>query len=287
VSEPTILRCSSLSSYADCNRRGAARMFRREIEAAGFKLRQTPYGIGAAAGSSVHKAAEVTLAEKAHAGELPPLSVATDCAVETLRESVRQGVIFDGPRGATQNATIAERQVVGMTAAYHRVIAPTVHPILVEERLEAEVAPGLVLSGRPDLVAREPGQIRDLKTGSRTAGSHNPQVGGYSLLARSHGAEIETAAIDFVRRVAPNKPQPDPSSQTVPVAEAETAAINIIRHIAEDLRVFREGDAERRLLPGDPWAFQANPMSILCSAKWCSAWGTEFCREHLAKEESE
>jgi hypothetical protein len=85
-----------------------------------------------------------------------------------------------------------------------------VTPLLVEERLEAEVAPGLVLVGKPDVVCREPTVLRDLKTGIRGPGSFAPQLGAYSLLARSNGIEIEHVVIDFVRRVAVGKPQPAP-----------------------------------------------------------------------------
>ena len=277
---PTIIRCSALSGYPDCNRRGAARLFWREIEAAGFKLRRTPRGIGAAVGSAVHKAAAVTLDEKATSGSLPPASVATDAALDTLSDELADGeVAYDGPRGATHNRNDAVRQAIGMTRAYHRLVAPTVEPIIVEERLEAEIAPGLILSGQPDVVAREPHKVRDLKTGARASGSHAPQIGAYSLLARSHQLDIQEAGIDFIQRVGVSKPQPDPVSTTVAIGQAETAASSIIAHIAGDLATFREGDPVRRILPGDPWAFQANPASILCSPKYCAAFGTEFCRE--------
>jgi hypothetical protein len=273
---PTIIRCSALTWWPDCPRRGAARLFWREISAAGFRLRSTPRGIGAAIGSAVHKAAEVILREKAESGSLPPSTVAADCAAETLAEGVRQGVDFDR---TTANKVEAEVQTVGMTRAYHRHIAPTVDAVLIEERLEAEVAPGIVLSGQPDVVAREPHRVRDLKTSTRTGATHAPQIGGYSLLARSNGFDIAEAAVDSIRRVAIGKAQPDPESKPVAVGQAETAASNILRHIAADLDTFRNGDAVRRILPGDPWAFQANPQSILCSPKYCSAFGTEFCHE--------
>jgi hypothetical protein len=276
----TIIRCSALSAYPDCNRRGAARLFWREITAAGFKLRRTPRGIGAAVGSAVHRAAAVSLDEKARTGNLPPASVATDCALETLRDELAGGEIaYDGPRGATHNRNDAVRQAIGMSRAYHRLVAPEVEPIIVEERLEAEVVPGLILSGQPDVVAREPHKVRDLKTGARPPGSHAPQIGGYSLLARTHGLDIAEAAIDFIQRINPDKPQPDPVSKAVAIAAAETAATNILRHIEADLATFRHGDPVRRILPGDPWSFQANPASILCSPKYCPAFGTEFCRE--------
>jgi hypothetical protein len=276
-SDPIIIRCSALTWWPDCPRRGAARLFWREISAAGFRLRSTPRGIGAAIGSAVHKTAAVILTEKAKTGSLPPSTVAADCAAETLLDELGSGeIMFDR---TTANRVEGEVTVVGMARAYHRHIAPTVDAVLVEERLEAEVAPGIVLSGQPDVVAREPHRVRDLKTSTRAGATHAPQIGGYSLLARSHGLDIAEAAVDSIRRVAIGRAQPDPVSKPVAVALAESAASSIIKHIEGDLRTFREGDPARRILPGDPWAFAANPSSILCSPKYCPAFGTEFCRE--------
>jgi len=276
--EATIIRASALSSYPDCNRRGAARLFRREIQAAGFRLRRPQRGIGAVIGVAVLSAAAATLEVKAKTGELPPADVATEIALAVLNDELRGSgdIVFEPP---THNRNEAARQVTIMSRAYHRTIAPAVHPIVVEERLETEIAPGLVLSGQPDVVAREPQAIRDLKTGTRTPGSHAPQIGGYGLLARANGLDIDTAAVDFIKRVPAHRPQPDPISKPVAIAQAETAATNVIKHIEGDLKTFREGDPDRRILPGDPWSFQANPASILCHPKYCPAFCTEFCRE--------
>jgi hypothetical protein len=284
-----VVRCSSLASYPDCNRRGAARLFREEIEAAGFKLNDPIRGAGAAVGTAAQKSASVVLMEKARSGgTLPPRSVAEDCANDEVKEQMRGGVMFDGPRGATRNRDDALKQAVGIARTYHAVIAPHVEPILIEEQMEAEVAPGLILTGRPDLVAREPGQIRDLKTGVRL-GNYAAQGGGYSLLARTprpdypKGIDIQDASIDYIQRVRPDKPQPPPITQKIPIEAAETAAVNILRHIEEDIRVFRHGDERRHIIPGDPWAFQSNPQSVLCSRRYCVAHGTSWCRDWLAK----
>lgn len=288
----TFIRTSSLPGYPDCNRRGAARLFRKEIEAAGHKLRETPRGIGASIGTSVHKSASVILVEKARTGLLPPRSVAEDCAADELKEQIRDGVMYDGVRGPTNNRDDAIIQAVRMAVTYHNYVAPAVNPILIEERLEAEVAPGLILTGQPDLVAREPGQIRDLKTGGRLS-NYAAQAGGYSLLARTptkdrpDGLEIESASIDFIQRVRYDKAQPKPVVQPIPIGAAETAAINILRHIEQDILVFRNGDPERRVLPGDPWAFQSNPQSLLCDPRFCPAYGTTFCHDWLPKPEKD
>jgi hypothetical protein len=288
VSDPIIIRVSSLTGYPDCPRRGAARLFWRVIRDAGFVLRSTNRGIGAAVGTAVHRAAALCFDVKAKTGELPSEGRAIDCAVYELADQIGHAEIeYDGPRGATHNRNTAEQQTSRMTRGYWRTVAPSVDPILVEERLEAEIAPGLVLSGQPDIVAREPGSIRDLKTGARL-GSHAPQLGGYSLLARSHKLDITEASIDWVPRVPLAKPQPDPVSVPVAIAAAESAATNIIRHIESDLRTFREGDPARRILPGDSWSFLANPSSMLCAEKYCPCWGVtgphSFCNEWRVKE---
>jgi len=280
---PTVIRVSALTGYPDCERRGAARLFWKEIVAAGFKLRWTPRSIGAAIGTAVHKGVATELAEKAKDGKLPPLSVPVDAAADELREQIQGDVMFDGERGTTRDRDEAMRQAASMARAYHTGIAPAVQPIRVEHRLEAEVAPGFILSGQSDLVCREPQSLRDLKTGARAPASAAPQIGGYSLLNRSHRMSIATANIDFVQRVRPSKAQPDPATSSVEIARAETAASMVLTHILKGIATFRHGDPERNILPGDPWAFLANPSSVLCSAKYCPAHGTEFCREWTPK----
>jgi hypothetical protein len=280
MTEPTVIRVSSLAGYSDCPRRAAARLFWREIKNAGFALRYLPRSIGGLVGTAVHRGVAHVLGAKAKTGQLPLRTV----AIENSREALAEGVDgvevqFDGPTGATHHMRDAVDQVVRMTGIYHDNIAPKVDPVIVEERLEAEVEVGLVLSGQPDLVCREPGAIRDLKTGQRMPASFAPQLGGYSLLSRSHGHKIERAAIDYVKRVNPSKPQPLPVTNEAVIAHAEAAASSILRQMAFDLDTFRHGDEARRIRPGDPWSWAANPSSMLCSAKWCSAWGTEFCHE--------
>jgi PD-(D/E)XK nuclease superfamily len=279
----TVIRASSLSRYADCPRRSSASMFRREIEDAGHKLRRLPAGVGALIGSATHRAVEFMLNGKLHDnGALPPLSAASDCGRDALQEQLAGGEVeFDA---TTASRAAAVGQTIQMVRVYHQAVAPLISPVHVEQRFEADVADNIVLSGQPDLVCLEPGQIDDLKTGAREPGNHNPQIGAYSLLAKSHNLDINLGVIDFIKRVPIGKPQPEPVRITVPLAVAESAAVNVLRHVIEDLRVFREGDARLGLLPGDPAAFLANPNSMLCSAKYCSAHGTSFCHEWRKKE---
>jgi len=273
--KPTIVRASSLSGYADCHRRGAARIFREEIEAAGYTLRQPPQGIGATIGTAVHKAAAITLAEKAKSGANPPLSVATDATHDSLKEGFKYGPMWDR---MAQDENRAEHQAMSMTGAYHAGIVPTVEPIMSEQRLEATVGNGLTLSGQADQVCREPGAIRDIKTGMRR-GHHRIQISAYSLLARSHGIEIDHGIEDFVKRCGPRTPQAPAVSYSHDLGIGETAAMAVLGMIAADIKGFREGRPEQNLEPGDPWNFPANANSVLCSEKYCPCFRTNFCHE--------
>ncbi len=278
------IRASSLGNYADCHRRGAATMFRPIIEAAGFVLRTVLTGIGAPIGSGVHAGAHEMMNQKLAQGRIISQRDAEEKAVVELRDRCADGVTYDR-EAPEMNA--AEQHVLRMTRVYAQQVAPKINPIIVEERLEAEVRPGFVLSGQQDVLAREPGRVRDLKTAKKAA-KHSAQLGSYSLLARSHAlADVQRLSIDFIQRASLKKPQPDAVEISVDIGHAETAAVNIIRAIETDLHVFMNGNSKCGTLPGDPWAFLANPSSMLCGPKYCPAFGTDFCREHaeVATEE--
>ena len=156
--------------------------------------------------------------------------------------------------------------------SYGKYVAPTIDPITVEEFLEKPLKEGgnIFITGHTDVkMARG---IRDLKTGIKRR-ANGYQYGCYSLLYKSDGLEVDFLIEDFVPRVSINKEQPPPEIYYYDVGEAEKAAYSIITRMVEDLLAFRE--------TGDPWSWLANPMSVLCSQKYFSAWCTRFCRAHL------
>jgi len=281
IDDTITVRCSSLSSWPDCPRRGAARGFKRLIEAMGYRLRTVPGSIGASVGSAVHRGAETLLTEKANGSDSPNLSAATDAAVATLHEKMREDDAQMDKE--TPSQSVAERQVARMTQAYNTHIVPDIEPLTVEQRLVARIpwsANELHLSGQSDVLAREPERLRDLKSGKARFGSHKPQFGGYSLLGRTHKFPIKEIAEDFVQRCAISQPQPAPRTFKYDVQGCEQAAVAVIRHMDLSLHTFLNGDPVRNIEPGDPTAFPANPASKLCSQRWCSAHSTSFCREH-------
>jgi len=275
----TIIRPSSLSGYGDCPRREAAKLFRFEIEAAGFLLRETATGIAPVLGTAVHEGAADILRTKLKTGEPGSLDSGTEVGIESLNQAMQKGAVFDTK---TETRRVAEKQVRRMVRVFHEQLAPKIAPIAVETRLEAKIEDGFVLGGTADNETIEPGAIRDLKTGvaSRT---HAAQLGAYSLLSRSHGRLIHHGKVDFIQRVAPNKEQPPAVTTTYPVKDIEQLAISRVRRVIGDLKEFR-ARVEHDFGPPE-YAFDVNPMSSLCSDKWCPAWGTSFCKEWEYKEQ--
>lgn len=261
----TIIRPSSLPSYVDCPRRTAARLFREDVEAAGYVLRQTPQGIGAAIGTAVHAGAHQALRPRVEGKELAPADEAEGAAFDNLRSALADGVAWDEV-SPTQNAS--EKQVLRMVRRWREDVAPRFVPEHVEVRLEADMA-GVTVSGQVDVAAGD--VIRDLKTG-RTQRANGAQYGMYSLLWRAHGHDIGRLVEDYVPRAPVSKLQPAAVTTEIDVADAEAAAEAIAKRMVADLDEFRA--------TSNPWAFLANPASMLCGDKWCPAWGTKWCKVH-------
>lgn len=263
---PVIIRASSLARYADCPRRSAANIFRTEVEDAGFKLRSLPQNIGAAVGTAMHAGAAYSMLEKKNTGGIGNATEAEMIALEALETGVKEGVQWDN---VAENVNSAQQQTLSLVRACREHVVPHITPVEVEVRLEAEVSEGVILSGQVDI--NEEYGLVDWKSG-KERGQYAPQYGAYSLLARSHGKENRKATEIYIKRVKEGKEQPTPVYREYDVAVAENAALAALRHIERDLGRFRE--------TGDKREFLANPSSVLCSNKYCPAWGTGFCREY-------
>lgn len=248
----------------DCGRRAATKLFWREIHDAGFTLRSLSAGIGAATGTATHAGMGYMLREKMFTGELGNETEQDQRVLESLSEQVAPGCTYDT---TSPNLNTAQAQVLRQVRSYRQHVAPKLEPVAVEHRFEAETG-GIILSGQPDVATDG---VHDLKTGKLRA--NHPQYGSYSLLLRSHGIEVKSIIEDFVPRVAIQKPQPEPQQIVYDVALCENIAVSLIGKLERDYREFLE--------TGNPNAFVANPSSMLCSDRYCGAWGTNFC--HFGK----
>lgn len=275
----TVIRASSLPGYSDCSRRWAARTLHAELKEAGYDVGEHKMtSIGASVGTGVHGGAAMLLIEKMNNGNVSDsvITQAGDFAISELSEKSKEGVLWDK---ATENMNDAQKQTLRMLTAYRLGVMPNINPVAVERRLEADLGDGFMLSGQSDLQTLQPGDIRDTKTGT-IARMHFAQIGSYSLLARTRHKELPVTElhVDFIPRVSMKKPQPAPIVEEYDQSVAEHAAQATIDHIKTAVAEFR-----RRVTSGDAPpenAFLANPSSMLCSAKWCPAHGTNFCREH-------
>lgn len=273
----TIIRASSLPTYGDCSRMWAARTLWKEVTGAGYQLQSNMRNsIGAGVGTATHGGAAYIMTEKMNTGEIGNQTEAEQRALSDLETATSEGVIWDTE---TANLNDAQKQVVRMIKVFRATLAVELIPIAVERRLECGLGDDFILSGQSDMQLVSPHGIDDLKTG-RIARMHYPQLGSYSLLARTAHPDIEVKSLrsQFIQRVRPEKEQPLPVTEEYDQVVAEQAAMGAIRRIKQDVAEFR-----RRLQDGDAppeHSFLANPSSMLCSEKYCAAYGSDFCREH-------
>lgn len=261
------IRASSLAEYQDCPRRWAAKSLWREIEAAGFTLRWLPLGIGAAVGTGVHAGAAYLLNELRVTGEIGDgrrVKDGQECAVVEFRGSIRDGY---EPDTITRNDKEGVTTVTNMVDAYAPSIDPECKPVLIEHRLTIKTPAGAELTGKADLMVAD-GTIADLKTG-KSKPRAAPQLGAYSLMARAHGHNVSKVAVDWQPRAKPDKDQVAPRRMASVQGVAEREALAITDHATRDATAF--------LNTNDPTNFIPRPQSFLCSAKYCPAWGTNWC----------
>lgn len=272
--QQTIIRASTLSGYADCPRRTAAKVFKREVEDAGYALRDTPANIGAVVGTSMHAGAAASLNHKMRFGGIGSAADAQQIALETFSEEMKkEETIWDK---TTPDNNTAQQQILSLLGALRATILPVITPLEVEKRLRATVSENIVLSGQVDVNVED--GITDWKSGT-TRRSNGPQYGAYLLLARSNNMPNAHKATEYyVPRVSPKKEQPAPEVHAYNQVTAEQSAVSVLKHIERDLLDFRA--------TGDRNTFLSNPSSVLCSDKYCPAWGSNFCKDHKTKGES-
>ena len=263
------IRASSLPAHPDCPRRNLAKSFGHVVRAQGYELRTNAPSVGAAVGTATHAAAARLLEAKRDHGQPGDTQAAVDEAVAGFDTEIEAGAEWDD---TTPNPDTAHKQIRRLTMAFARGVLPHVEPMLIETHMQADAGDGFTLDGHVDLITRDR-WVRDLKTGALVR-PYQAQLGGYSLLARSNAATTgvtSTAGVatDFIQRVSSRRQQPDPVETSYPVAVAENAALAAVAQIKRDVTALAEG--------GDPWAVPANPMSMMCSPKYCPAYGTDFC----------
>lgn len=261
-----MLRMSMLPGYNDCARRGAARQFREQITDRGFTLRTTQPSAGARLGDALHRVAADLLRSRADENIISSQRIqdAIEASWEIFKLKIRDGVEWDE---TTKNSYDAQKQLKGMSysivGACQRMM-----PSQIEYALLGTLASGLLVSGHLD-VRESTGIIWDFKTGKRKPTAWS-QLGGYAILGDANQLPASEVGMIFCPRVPASKEQPDIIVERLDAEEAKSAARSVIFSIEKQLEMF--------LTTGNPWSFPANPMSLMCSATYCPAHGTPFCK---------
>lgn len=272
----TTVHCSSTPQAPDCERRWAARNIAPEIEAAGYKLRQTLKHIGAAIGQATHAGIAHIMKKRIETGlwsvrttrrghrEIEADDVSLTTFVKEMQDSP---IIWDD---VTADPLTAEKQILRQVRSYGQFAMGRFIPAMVETRKEAKHPSGLIASGKTDIVVAQPAKLIDVKSG-RHQRANGAQYGGYSRILRAHGNPVDALEEHYLERAPLRKEQPEPIIISLDLGVAERAFDRIMFRIASCLKDWRK--------TGDPGAFIANPQSMLCNEKFCPAWGTNWCHE--------
>jgi phosphorylcholine metabolism protein LicD len=185
--------------------------------------------------------------------------------VESFRTATDDGVDYDN---TTDTPNTADKQIESMIKVYYHYILPKIEPVEVEVRMEAQIDDNMTLSGQPDVLELD--AVRDLKTG-RSGEKYHAQLGGYILLAKANKkpVNIQTAVIDWLPRARLSKPQPEP----VELEYSAELCVNEAKAVIKDVQRQYGGYTET----GNPSSFPNNTSSMICTPKYCPAYGTDWC----------
>jgi len=145
-----------------------------------------PKGSNLALGSACHKAIEHDYREKIKTGVNVPVSVKEDVFVQSFRNEVAQGIVFE----EFENQGDIEKTGLSLVRIHHEKVAIHTHPVAVEKKIEIDV-PGMdvPIIGYLDLIERDQATgnlvLRDHKTSAKryaedSAGT-SIQLGLYAL----------------------------------------------------------------------------------------------------------
>jgi hypothetical protein len=265
------IRTSLLPSYFDCPRRAAAKILEYLLHCHGYDLRTEPPLISGNVGTAVHDAQGMALIEKAH-GRPYNKTACVDYGIEMLRGRIADGVEYDE---TTANFDHATKQVQIISNALFAEVLPGIDPVIdrdgkptVEYFRKATICDGFELTGHLDYetTLRD---IGDTKTGKSGTG-YDAQLGGYSLLRQAHeGQGARVVFIEHAPRVSIKKPFPGIERYPYDVRICELAARYTVERIVKDICAYQKTQI--------PWVFPCNQMSQLCSPKYCTAYGTDWC----------
>jgi len=254
------LHQSMLNSWLKCGEQFRRRYIEREI---------IPPGIAARRGTGSHKGAEVNHRQKIKSKVDLPVSDLQDAARDEFVRVVKEkGVFIPKNEVSGKNRLLNEglNQVVEAMIIYHQDVAPHIQPVMVEERLSAEIE-GLPMpiGGILD-VSDDRGNIIDLKvmkSKNQAWADNQLQPAFYYLLYKAATGEFPKQ-FNF-ELIVPNKEMVHKQLVTQRSGRDFVVLKRLIEVFQHDLQagVFRP----------------AEPDSWVCSQAWCGFYQTcKFAR---------
>lgn len=196
------LRPTGVQTYLGCPRK----YFYQEIE----RVPRTT-SAALAIGTGFHKATEVLVAAL-KAGRKPREVLAS--AETTLAEAIDFERTLGNPDPEDDKFETAKDVGVGLLRVAAEAIPADWRPAIVEERTEAELAPGVIVSGMTDLVL-EDGTIVDFKTRARRSDPGDVR------------RDIQFTAYAALRNAADGKNGADRRIQVFEITKTKTPQVNI------------------------------------------------------------
>jgi len=245
--EKIIIRPSSLATYINC----PYKWYLQNVE--GIQVIPKPVMV---LGTAVHKGAEVGYTEKIQKGNLPPVDVLTDAAVEEFREKIKEA---DTTKEEDFNLNDYEKRVVTDVVNYRQNIMPYTQPKAVEKfyRLELSSKAVEAIQGTADIILQD-NTIADIKVTLRKAQPKHyiMQLSTYALLIEKlDNVEVKKAEI---HNIVDTK-----LAAVLPLELHKKQVKYIINNLIDTLEVMQEGKVAPEIL------FKGNPQSFLCDKKYC------------------
>lgn len=249
------IRASMLPSYPDCPRRSAAKQWPEIVASIGITLRELPPSIGATVGTASHVGA---------IGMVNGESELYERSIENLRTNSANGILYDT---VTANLNDAEKQISVMLDAFGKQVLPSITDVIGTEIAREASAFGFSITGHSDLETIT--SIDDLKFGARCRPYHG-QIGQYSLTRNANGVQpAKLSRLIWGPRTSVKKTFPGFTFIDYDIRQCEKIAWATIQHIKMHVEAFEK--------TGNQMSFPANPMSMMCTDKYCPAWGTRWC----------
>ena len=271
-----------MPTFADCARRAAFRQFAPIIAEVSTKFGdpigppKRTFSRAARLGHAVHKRLELM-----YAGKADP-----DFADEGLLDLATRQVLVAGPDKRNEleedepawddlpeneeidSLETAEKMIDNMVPAMQELVSKKT-PLVMEKSISTQMY-GLLVTGHPDQI-NDDGSIGDSKShGTTLTKNYIAQLGTYGAIVEDLGEKV-TGLEQYNFQRLKTKPSPLRIERYL-VTPAIEYAQTIIQRTANNL--------ENYIDTGDPNSFNANPQSPMCSAKWCDAWGTNWCKLH-------